>query len=266
MPSSGELVVDPARLAPVARADRGRRGQPPRRVVGRRDRRVGRLLPRLRELAVDPARRVREHQDRDGGNGGQRGRPARGSRAGGCARRAAGRPRGSRRPARPRSARRRAAATARRAPGRRRRAAPAPPGRRSGPSCANAHATIGSVADSTPPSATIARSRSGTTRARRRAPMPGRQQRAARVREQQADDQQPERRPRERVQRRVAGAARGEPEQRRNPERRRQADAVPVVERRPQARERLVRRERAPGRPWSAAPSRRSGPPTARCA
>ena len=112
------------------------------------------------------------------------------------------------------------------------------------PSCANAHTTSGTVATSTPPSAIAARSRSGTSANQHASTIPSASSAPREYRQQQADDDDAEPRPGERVERRVAGAPRGEPQQRRDADRRRQADAVPVVERRPQARERLVRRER----------------------
>ena len=59
--------------------------------------------------------------------------------------------------------------------------------------------------------------------------------------------------PGEHVERGVAGAARGEPQQRRDAERGGQPDAVPVVERRAQARERSRPARARPGRPSSAA-------------
>ena len=62
------VLVDPERLLPVLRAHRGRRGQAVGRVGRRRDVRVGHLPPRLRDLAVDPARRGREaDHDREHG-------------------------------------------------------------------------------------------------------------------------------------------------------------------------------------------------------
>ena len=88
--------------------------------------------------------------------------------------------------------------------------------------------------------------RSGTTREPQREP--DRRPRAATPREKASSRHtisSPSAGPGEHVDRGVAGAARGEPQHRRDAERGGQADAVPVVERRAQPRERLVRRERA---------------------
>ena len=161
--------------------------------------------------------------------------------------------------------RRSAAASARRAPGRRRCA---PPARRRpvSPSCANAHTTSGTVATSDAAERRSARAAAAArtrTTARARSPPraasrgEGEQQarRSARPRPGHASTLTaawPERRARE-------------PQHRRDAERGGQPDAVPVLERRAQPRERLVRRERSPGRPSSAAPSRHSAPTRARC-
>jgi hypothetical protein len=72
-----------------------------------------------------------------------------------------------------------------------------------------------------------------------------RQQRAARVGEHDAGEQQPEPGPGERVGGRMPGAARGQPQQRRDAERGHQPDCVPVAEGLPQARVGLVGGERA---------------------
>ena len=71
-----------------------------------------------------------------------------------------------------------------------------------------------------------------------------RQQAAARIGQHQADEQDPQPRPCERVDDRRAGAPRGDPQERRHAERRHQPDRVPVAERLAQAGERLVGRQR----------------------
>ena len=123
---------------------------------------------------------------------------------------------------------------------------------------ANAHAITGAATSAAATSGSAPRSRSGTTANQNARPTQQRQQRAARVGEHQRHvEQQPERRPGERVDRGVAGAPRGQPQQRRHAERRHQPDRVPVAERLAQARERLVGAPARSGRPWSPAPSRR---------
>ena len=78
-----------------------------------------------------------------------------------------------------------------------------------------------------------------------REPEHEREQRAARVGEHQRDLEQRDARPRERVDRRPAGAARAQPQQRHHADRGGQADGVPVVERRAQPRVGLVLGQRA---------------------
>ena len=91
-----------------------------------------------------------------------------------------------------------------------------------------------------------------------REPDAEREQRAARVGEHQADEQEAERGIGERAARGVAGAPRSQPQQGRHAERCHQPDGVPVAERRAQAGDELVLGEPLRETPWSAALQRRS--------
>ena len=247
MPSHGACGVHLHRLAPVARAAGGRRGQA-LRAVGRARDAPGRS-PASRPWR--PARRCRPGalasiRIATAGTAASAPTSTRLARAAGARRRAGGRRRGSRRRGRRRSASTSSSSSS--AP------KPWPASTRSAigapsavsPSCANAQATSGTVATSTPPSATTrAQPQRHDREPAARAPIADREQRAARVATAAGSTStSPSAGPGERVDRGVAGAARGEPQQRRDAERRGQADAVPVVERRAQARERLVGRER----------------------
>ena len=246
MPSHGRLRVHLHRLAPVARAAGGGRGQP-LRAVARARRRPGRS-PAARPWR--PARRCRRarwpasgsrRRERRRARRRARGWRARGSR--GAGRLDGGR--GSRPRGRRRSARRAAAAAARRSPGRRRCAAPSARCRRSGRPARTPTRRAGRSPPARRRAATTARRRSGTIASHSATPIATASSAPREYGEhQRRRSAAPSAGPGERVERGVAGAPRAEPQQRRDAERRGEADAVPVVERRAQARERLVGRER----------------------
>ena len=153
-----------------------------------------------------------------------------------------------------RQRRRAAAATARRRPGRRRCAAAMRAPSSVSPSCANAHATSGTVATSTPPSSDQRSQPQRHEREPHASADPHRQQRAARVRRASVHT----------ISTPSAGQASAltaawperraaEPEQRRDAERGGEPDAVPVVKRRRAAARRSRRSRARRGRPWSAA-------------
>ena len=88
------------------------------------------------------------------------------------------------------------------------------------------------------------RSLSGTIASHSSVPSAGREQRAARVRQEEGDQHEREQRVRERVDRRVAGAARAQPDRRGHRHRRGRAERVPVEQRLRQPRVEVVGADR----------------------